>query len=190
MKRPGPLSGSGPGSDTKLRDVGQRSRTRSDTGRASRSSLSQPNPTAGRSARSAELLIYLEARGQERFDALFQNSRIVTASTQAICDAARALHDLGYLDELLLVARHQGADHDALRGPLGLLRRLRVREDRDGPRFARWVPFPSRPVGAKEGRSRAKAVGHRPDRKDAPRAAPGAVRRGFGRACTCDYRRF
>ena len=85
----------------------------------------------GSSARSAELLIYLEARGQERFDALFQNSRIVTASTQAICDAARALHDLGYLDELLLVARHQGAnqiEQDLRENP-----RFRDRETDYGP---------------------------------------------------------
>jgi hypothetical protein len=53
-------------------------------------------------------------------------------------------------------------------------RRLRVREDRGGPRFARWEPFPSRPVGAKKGRCRAQAVGDRASEKDTPTAAPGA----------------
>jgi hypothetical protein len=158
MKSPDPLYGSGPGADAKLRVAGKHSHKRSDTGRASRSSLSPPNPTAGRSASSVELLIHLEARGQGRFDALFANSRIVTSSTQPICEAARALHDLGYLDELLLVVWHRGANDEAIRGPLGVWRRLRVRDDRGGPRFAKWEPFPSRPVAAKIGRTRDKAV--------------------------------
>jgi hypothetical protein len=151
MKCPGPPFGSGPGSDTKLSDAGERTPTRSDAGRASRSSLSQPNPTAGRSGNSLELLICLEARGQGQFDAFFANSPIVTASTQPICDAARALHRLGYPDELKLVVWRRGAHDEAIRGPLGVWRRLRVREDRGGPRFARWEPFPSRPVAAKKG---------------------------------------
>jgi hypothetical protein len=166
MKRPGPLFGSGPGSDTKLRDVGQRSRTRSDAGRASRSSLSQPNPTAGRSGDSVELVIDLGARGRGRFDAFIANSRIVTSSTQPICEAARALHNLGYPDELKLVVWHRGANHEAIRGPLGVWRGLRVREDRGSPRFARWQPFPSRPVAVIKGRPRGKATGHRTGKKN------------------------
>jgi hypothetical protein len=102
MKRPGPPFGSGPDSDTKLSDAGERTHTRSDAGRASRPSLSPPSG-ASKPANSPQLLIYLEARGRERFDALSENSLIVTASTQAIGDAARALHRLGYADELVLV---------------------------------------------------------------------------------------
>jgi hypothetical protein len=177
MKHPGPPFGSGPGSDTTLGDAGERTRTRSDAGRASRSSLSQPNPTCGRSGDSVELLIYLEARGQGRFDAFFANSRIATSSTQSICEAARALHNLGYPDELKLVIWHRGANHEAIRGPLGVWRRLRVREDRGGPRFARWQPFPTRPVAVTRGPPRGKAIGHRAGEKDAPTAAPGAAKR-------------
>jgi hypothetical protein len=176
MKRPSPPFGSGPGSDTKLSDVGERTLTRSDAGRASRPSLSQPTPTAGRSGDSVEPLIYLEARGQGRFDAFFANSRIVTSSTQPICEAARALHNLGYPDELLLVVWHRGANHEAIRGPLGVWRRLRVREDRGGPRFARWEPLPRR-VAPKKGRTEGKAIGHRAGEKNAPTAAPGAGER-------------
>jgi hypothetical protein len=55
-------------------------------------------------------------------------------------------------------------------------RRLRVREDRGGPRFARWEPLPRR-VGAKQGRTEGKAIGHRAGEKDAPTAAPGAAKR-------------
>jgi hypothetical protein len=176
MKRPGPPFGSGPGSDTKLSDAGERTLTRSDAGRASRSSLSQPNPTAGRSGNSVELLIHLEARGQGRFDAL-ENSPIVTASTQPICDAARALHRLGYPDELLLVVWHRGANHEAIRGPLGVWRGLRVREGRGGPRFAKWEPFPSRPVRARKGSTQGKAVGHGANEKNASTTPPGAAKR-------------
>ena len=174
MKHPGPPFGSGPGSDTTLGDAGERTPTRSDAGRASRSSLSQPNPTAGRSGDSVELVIDLEARGQGRFDAFFANSRIVTASTQPICDAARVLHRLGYPDELKLVVWHRRGNYEAIRGPLGVWRGLRVREDRGGPRFARWQPFPSRPVAVIKGRPRGKATGHRTGKKNAPTAAPGA----------------
>jgi hypothetical protein len=176
MKRPGPLFGSRPGSDTKLSDAGERTLTRSDAGRASRSSLSQPNPIAGRSGNSVELLIHLEARGQGRFDAFFANSPIVTASTQPICDAARALHRLGYPDELKLVVWHRGAHHEAIRGPLGVWRGLRVREGRGGPRFAKWEPFPLRPVRARKGRNQGKAVGHRANEKNASTTAPGAAK--------------
>jgi hypothetical protein len=160
MKHPGPPFGSGPGSD-KLRDVGQRSRTRSDAGRASRPSLTQSNLTATQSPLPGGLRIDLEPRGQERFDAFFANSRIVTSNTQPICEAARALHDLGYPDELLLVVWHRGANHEAIRGPLGVWRGLRVREGRGGPRYAKWEPFPLRPVGAKHGRIEGGHSGHR-----------------------------
>jgi hypothetical protein len=176
MKHPGPPFGSGPGSDLKLSHAGERTLTRSDAGRASRSSLSQPNPTAGRSGDSVELLIYLEARGQGRFDAFFANSRIATSSTQSICEAARALHNLGYPDELKLVVWHRGANHEAIRGPLGVWRGLRVREDRGSPRFARWQPFPSRPVAVIKGRPRGKATGIGPARKTRPRQHPAQAR--------------
>ena len=177
MKRPGPPFGSGPGSDTKLSDAGERTPTRSDAGRASRSPLSQPNPTAGRSGNSVELLICLEARGQGRFDAFFANSRIVTASIQPICDAARVLHRLGYPDELKFVVWHRGANHEAIRGPLGVWRGLRVREGRGRPRFAKWEAFPSRPVRARKGRNQGKAVGRRANEKDASTTPPGAAKR-------------
>ena len=123
------------------------------------------------------LLITLEARGHRKFDALFKGKRIVQASSQPICDAARILHRLGHQEHILLVARHHGADHDAIRGPLGVWRCLRVREDRGGPRFAKWEPFPSRPVAVTKGPPRGKAIGHRAGKKNAPKAAPGAAKR-------------
>jgi len=120
------------------------------------------------------LLITLKARGSEKFDALFDGKLVVQSSRQPICEAARALHDFGYPDELLLVARHQWVNYDAIRGPLGVWRRLRVREDRGGPRFAKWEPFPLRPVLARNGHTEAKAIGHRVGEKNAPAGPPGA----------------
>ena len=120
------------------------------------------------------LLITLEARGHGKFDALFKGKRIVQASSQPICDAARILHRLGHQEHILLVARHHGADHDAIRGPLGVWRRLRIREGRGCPRYAKWEPFPLRPVAVIKGRARGKATGHRTGKKNAPTAAPGA----------------
>ena len=46
------------------------------------------------------------------------------------------------------VARHHGADHDA--GPLGVWRKVRIREDRGPPRLVPWEPFPSRRVRGAE----------------------------------------
>jgi hypothetical protein len=42
-------------------------------------------------------------------------------------NASRALRRLGYPDEPLLVVWHRGANHEAIRGPLGVWRGLRVR---------------------------------------------------------------
>lgn len=83
---------------------------------------------------------------QGRFSAEFGGTVIVSASAEPICAAARALHKLGHSDDAVLIARHSGVDHEALRGPLGVWRQLRVREDRGRPRFVRWEPFPSRLV--------------------------------------------
>jgi hypothetical protein len=108
------------------------------------------NPAMTPATASASLEIVLKPRGRGRFDAFFGSTRIVAASQQAISDAARALHRLGYQDSSLLVARHAGAKHEAIRGPIGVWRKVRTREDRGRPRFVRWEPFPSRPVRAKE----------------------------------------
>jgi hypothetical protein len=133
-----------------------------------------PSDDVGRRRTSGPLLITLDARGCGRFDVLFNGKRIVQAGSQPICEAARILHRLGHDDDVLLVARHQGANHDAIHGPLGVWRRLRIREGRGGPRYAKWEPFPSRPVAVMKSRPRGRATGHRTVEKDTPTAAPGA----------------
>jgi hypothetical protein len=133
-----------------------------------------PSDDVGRRRTSGPLLITLDARGCGRFDVLFIGNRIVQASYQPICDAGRILHQRGYDDDLVLVAMHQGANYEAIRGPLGVWRGLRVREGRGGPRYAKWEPFPLRPVGAKHGRIEGGHRGHRTKEKNASTTDPGA----------------
>jgi hypothetical protein len=127
------------------------------THRVTLSSASKPPPNESKFTRVVQtvadplalarrLVVILEPRGRERFDASFEGSRIVIASRQAITDAARVLYGRGYSDDCTLVARHGAADHDAIQGPLGVWRKLRVREDRGGPRFVAWEAFPARRV--------------------------------------------
>ena len=82
-----------------------------------------------------------------RFSAHLGQVELVTASRQPFCDAARVLYRLGYPDNCIIVARHDGASHESMRGRIGSIRRLTVREDKNGPRFVKWVPFQSRRVG-------------------------------------------
>ena len=155
MKRHDPLNGSGPWSETKMRVAGKRSHTRSDSGRASltsQSSKSLSPPTApGTLLAGTALTVVLKARGRSRFDVAFGGTQIVKSSAQPICDAARALHRLGYSDDRRLTVWHEGADHYAISGQLGYWRKRRICEDRGRPRYVAWEPRPRR-VGAKKGR--------------------------------------
>ena len=176
MKRRGPPLGKGPGADADFRVAGERSDTRSDTWRASLpthslSGLSRPPPPEALLAGTA-LLIVLRARGRSQFDALLNGVQIVKASKNPISDAARFLHRQGYSDDRLLLARHEGAKHDAMHGPLGKWRKGRVREDR-GLRYVAWEPRPRR-VGAKKGRGKFNGVEHRAEKKNASTTTPGA----------------
>jgi hypothetical protein len=94
---------------------------------------------------------------------------------RGLLNASRALRRLGYPDEPLLVVWHRGANREAIRGPLGMWRGLRVRDGRGGPRFRE--PFPSRPVRARKGRTQGEAVGHRANEKNASTTPPGAAKR-------------
>jgi hypothetical protein len=107
MKRNGPPFGSGPGAERK-RAVGGLPFNPSAAGRATPPSSSA---STQKSTASKRLVIVLKPRGRSRFDASFDGAKIVTASPQAISDAARVLHQLGFPDDVLLAARHAGADH-------------------------------------------------------------------------------
>jgi hypothetical protein len=179
MKRNGPPNGGGPGAERKLRAVGEPPHIRSDAGRASSPSATVrgARSTAPMSPAAAptRVVIVLKPQGRGRFDAFFQEARIVNGSAQPICDAARALHRLGHPDDCMLLARHDdGADHDAIRGPLGVWRTLRVREGRGPPRFVRWEPFPSRRVNGKEREIIVRRAGGSRHEFGAPSTLPGA----------------
>lgn len=179
MKRRGSPNRSGPGEE-KSKVPKQHRRTLSEHGRASLSShlsVSQSRATApgARLPDSAALVLVLRARGRSRFDALLGETHPVKASANPISDAARVLHRQGYRDNRILIARHDGADHYAISGRLGVWRRLRVREDRGPPRHAAWEPLPRR-VRANKGRPERKA-GHRANEKNAPTTLPGAAKR-------------
>lgn len=175
MKRLGPPNGSGSRPGRKLRVAGEHSHIRSDAGRASptsHSSKSLSTPTApGILLVDTALTVVLNARGRGRFDAFFGGTQIVKASKNPISDVAR-IHRQGYSDDRLLLARHEGAKHDAMHGPLGKWRKVRVREDR-GLRYVAWEPRLGR-VGAKKGRRKVKGAEHRAEKKNASTTTPGA----------------
>jgi hypothetical protein len=110
---------------------------------------------AGRAASEIHITISPTHR-PDYFSAAFGSNILVKSSRQPRCDAARALHRLGYPDDALLVG-------GSMRGPIGVWRRLRVREDRNGPRFTTYEPFPS----ARVRQGKAKRVNH-PQVKTAP----------------------
>jgi hypothetical protein len=65
-------------------------------------------------------------------------------SKQPLLDAARELLGLGYEPTTVLVMRHAGSDTDSLTCQIGPAAKLRVKEDRGGPRFVAWEPIPRR----------------------------------------------
>src|SRR5262245_36465688 len=69
---------------------------------------------------------------------------LVSASRQPFVDAARRLTDLGHDPTTVLVMRHIGSDTDSLTAQSGAAAKLRVKEDRRGPRFIQWEPISRR----------------------------------------------
>ena len=87
-------------------------------------------PTAGRRGRRAY------------FDASLSDGRVlVSASKQPFFDAARRLLDLGHDPAGVLAMRHAGSDTDCLTAQIGVAAKLRVKEDRNGPRLAPYEPI-------------------------------------------------
>src|SRR5436190_24073263 len=80
----------------------------------------EPSRAASLATQKSIEIILKCVDGHGRFNAAFNGMQIVAASRQPICDAARVLHRLGgYPDNAVLVARHDGAEHEAMCGPLG-----------------------------------------------------------------------
>ena len=74
-----------------------------------------------------------------------------------------------------------GSDTDCLTAQIGVAAKLRVKEGRNGPRFALWEPFPRR-VGAWV-REKAEGIGgSAPDQSDEPSAPSGATVRASAKS--------
>ena len=146
MKNPGHLRGAGRGADQRLSVAEQRSYARSDAGQRNPRTTAENTPTPSGGAPEIIEVVLRPKATPGLFSVEFGGTVIVEASRSPVCDAARALHALGHRDDSILVARHHGSDVVAMRGPLWAWRRLTVREDRAGPRFARWEAFSLRRV--------------------------------------------
>jgi hypothetical protein len=83
-------------------------------------------------------------RGQ-LFDGKVEGRRIVKRSTIPFCDAARALLAEGINPDTVLVMRHEGKVHDALRSTVRVAAGLTVKDDSVGkPVFRKWEPYDAR----------------------------------------------
>ena len=91
------------------------------------------------------IIVTPTARRPGRYDARLEDGRVlVTASKQPFVDAARRLIGLGYDPTTVLVMRHAGSDTDCLTAQIGVAAKLRVKEDRNGPRFVAYEPISRR----------------------------------------------
>jgi hypothetical protein len=77
------------------------------------------------------------------------DGRLLCISRQPLLDSARVLTAEGVDPATTIRMRHGGATHDAMRATVGVAAKLTVEEnERVGPRFARWKPFPRSAAGA------------------------------------------
>src|SRR5262249_5605603 len=72
------------------------------------------------------------------FKAIINGELLVSSSRVPLLDAARALLASGADPNGWLIMRHAGSDTDCLRGKIGLLARLTVRQDNYGTPKLRW----------------------------------------------------
>jgi hypothetical protein len=71
------------------------------------------------------------------------DGKLICISRQPLLDSARVLTAEGVDPATTIRMRHDGATHDAMRATVGPAAKLTVEEnERVGPRFARWKPFP------------------------------------------------
>jgi hypothetical protein len=143
-----------------------------------RDTVKRPGHGCARDAPSqlTEILIVVEPVGRGRFSARLADGgrAIVRLSRQPFLDAARRLFDLGYDPTTLLVMRHLGSDTDCLTAQIGAAAKLRVKEDRRGPRFVQWEPI-SRRVEALVSAKAKRVTRAARDHANEPSARPGAT---------------
>jgi hypothetical protein len=77
------------------------------------------------------------------------DGKLICISRQPLLDGARVLDTEGIHPATPIATRHEGTGYDALRSTVGVAAKLTVEEnERVGPRFGRWRPFPRSAVGA------------------------------------------
>jgi hypothetical protein len=90
-----------------------------------------------------QLAITIELRGRHgKFAARLPDGEILAISVQPFIASARALLGRGHPADTLLLMRHRGSDTIALRGCIGAVAPLEVRETHHGPRLVRTRKFP------------------------------------------------
>jgi len=139
-------------------------------------------------AKTATIVIAPSATRSGLYDArLGDGCILVTASRQPFVDAARRLLDLGYYPTAMLVLRHAGSDTECLTAQIGAAAKLRVKEDRGGPRFVRWESI-SRRGEALACKKAEKVAGVARGHTAQPTARPGAIAKiEYGTQSECEY---
>jgi hypothetical protein len=98
------------------------------------------------------MLIYVEEiKRSGRYKAMLADGTVLLKSSrQPFLDGARALLAQGIDPETVLVMARRGTGSESLRARVGDAAKLAVREDdRVGPRFVKWKPYPQSPADEK-----------------------------------------
>ena len=115
MKRLGPLNGSGPRSESKLRAAGEHSHSRSDAGRAS-----SPSPSNASTQRAAAPLriVIVPTASRKKWTARLDD-RVLCVSAWPLVKSARLLLDEGYPADAMVELWRPNTGEWAMRGRLG-----------------------------------------------------------------------
>jgi hypothetical protein len=90
-----------------------------------------------------QLAITIEPHGRHgKFAARLLDGEIIAISVQPFIASARALLGRGYPADTLLLMRHRDSATVALKGRIGAVAPLEVRETGHGPRLVRTRKFP------------------------------------------------
>ena len=95
-----------------------------------------------RPPRKRQVVIEISPHGRHgKFAARLPDGEVIAVSVQPLIASARRLLELGYPAETVLTMRHRGSETVALRGQIGRVAPLEVRETDSGPRLVRTRKF-------------------------------------------------
>jgi hypothetical protein len=139
------------------------------------SALRSVLPSTAESAKAVTIIVTPTAKRPGCYEARLGDGRALdSAPRQPFVDAARRLLALGYDPTTVLVMRHAGSDTDSLTAQIGAAAKLRVKEDRGGPRFVLWEPI-TRRVEALASAKAKRVARAAPDDVNEPSPRPGAA---------------